>query len=91
MRQSARHTGVGSYKYAWRREGERRVGASKARRRCYADLGEGLLDRFGRLSRVVVRDRAVDVVGDVRGADTVVQPVDQRRVRPMWRVRRRVG
>ena len=39
-------------------------------------LGEALGDGVGGLPRVVVRDRAVDVVRHVRRADPVVQPVD---------------
>ena len=46
-------------------------------------LGKGRLDRVGGLARVIVRDRAVNVMSDVRCSDTVVQPVDERRVRPV--------
>ena len=53
----------------------------------YSSLGdsEGGLDGVGRLLGVVVRDGAVDVVRDVRRANLVVEPVEDRAVRPVDR------
>eukprot|EP00322_Chrysochromulina_rotalis_P003975 CAMPEP_0115851480 /NCGR_PEP_ID=MMETSP0287-20121206/12504_1 /TAXON_ID=412157 /ORGANISM="Chrysochromulina rotalis, Strain UIO044" /LENGTH=120 /DNA_ID=CAMNT_0003305515 /DNA_START=308 /DNA_END=670 /DNA_ORIENTATION=- len=47
------------------------------------DLRESLRDRIGGLAGVVVRDSAVDVMGDMRGADAVVKPVDHWRIWPI--------
>jgi len=46
-------------------------------------VGECALDGFGGLAGMVLRDGTIDVVGDVGGANAVVQPVDQWRVRPV--------
>mmetsp|Transcript_23092 Transcript_23092/g.60791 ORF Transcript_23092/g.60791 Transcript_23092/m.60791 type:complete len:222 (-) Transcript_23092:694-1359(-) len=53
------------------------------RRVVEVDVGEVLGDRVGRLAGVIVRDRAVDVVGHVRRADLVVEPVEDGSVRPV--------
>ena len=46
-------------------------------------LGEGGGDGVGGLARVVVRDRAVDVVRHVRRTNLVVEPVEDGPVRPV--------
>ena len=46
-------------------------------------LRKRLRNRVGRVLSVVVWDGAVDVMGDVRRADLVVQPVDQLGVGPI--------